>query len=243
MTEPITSDNIHLSQAIPAVPAGPRFADDCTRKDQSLKPCADNCTDPLVLSYVEAATSLNTRRAYASDLRQFESWGGAIPATELLLARYLASQAGLIAIATMARRWVAISMAHRTRGFSDPTRCELVRLTFRGICRKHGRLQRRAAALTRSDLSVIVPTLGQSAKDIRDAAILLVGFAGAFRRSELVAMECHQIGIGEHGAVIQIPRGKTDQESRGRTILIAHTSGALCPVTALQRWLYKAEIT
>jgi integrase len=125
----------------------------------------------------------------------------------------------------------------------DPTKSELVRLTFRGICRKHGRLQRRVLALTNSDLSAIIPSLGQSAKDVRDAAILLVGFAGAFRRSELVAMDYQQIEIGEDGALIQISRSKTDQEGRGRTILIAHTTGALCPVAALQRWLFKAGIT
>jgi integrase len=73
---------------------------------------------------------------------------------------------------------------------------------------------------THSDLSAIIPTLGQSAKDLRDAAILLVGFAGAFRRLELVAMEYHQIEIGDHGARIQIARSKTDQEGRGRVVFI-----------------------
>jgi integrase len=242
MTDPITSDNFHLSKVIPLTPARPRFADVCT-SDQSPGPSADNCIDPLVLSYVEAATSPSTQRAYASDLKHFESCGGSIPATEQMLARYLASQAGLIAIATMARRLVSIRLAHRMRGLQDPTRSELARLTFRGICRKHGRLQRRVLAMTYSDLSAIIPSLGQSAKDLRDAAILLVGFAGAFRRSELVAMDYQQIEIGEDGALIQISRSKTDQEGRGRTILIAHTTGALCPVAALQRWLFKAGIT
>jgi integrase len=93
------------------------------------------------------------------------------------------------------------------------------------------------SALTHSDLSAIIPSLGQSAKDVRDAAILLVGFAGAFRRSELAAMEYQQIEIGEHGAVVQISRSKTDQEGRGRTVLIARVPGRLCPVAALNRWL------
>jgi integrase len=220
MTDPITADNLHLSQPIPVTA---KFADVCTSEVEFSRPCADICTDPLVLSYIAAATSPSTQRAYASDLKHFESWGGAIPATEQMLARYLAHQAGLLAIATMARRLVALSLAHRTRELPDPTRSELVRRTFRGICRKHGRLQRRVAALTPSDLSAIVLSLGQSAKDRRDAAILLVGFAGAFRRSELAAMEYQQIESGEYGAVIQIPRSKTDQEGHGRAILIADT--------------------
>jgi integrase len=144
---------------------------------------------------------------------------------------------------TLARRLVSIRVTHLGRGFPDPTKSELVRLTFRGIRRKHGQPQRRVTALTHGDLFVIIPALGHSAKDLRDAAILLVGFAGAFRRSELAALEYQQIEMGEHGAVIQIPRSKTDQESHGRTICIARTPGALCPVTALQRWLFKAAIT
>jgi integrase len=229
MTDPITSDNFHLSKVISITPAKPRFADVCTGDDEAVEQCADICTDPLVLSYVEAATSPSSRRAYVSDLRQFESWGGSIPATEQMLARYLVSQAGLIAIATMARRLVAIRLAHRTRALSDPTRSELVRLTFRGICRKHGRLQRRVAAPTVRDLSAIVATLAQSAKELRDAAILLIGFSGAFRRSELAEMDYQQIEMAEDGALIQIPRSKTDQEGRGRTIPIARAPGALCP--------------
>jgi integrase len=243
MTDPITSDNFHLSQVIPVTPTRAKFADVCTSRPQFSSSCAYICTDPLVLSYVEAATSASTRRAYASDLRRFESWGGGIPATEQMLARYLVSQAGLIAIATLARRLVAIRLAHRTRGLSDPTKSELVRLTFRGICRKHGRLQHRVAALTVRDLSAIVDTLGQSAKDIRDAAILLVGFAGALRRSELAAMDYQQIKFKGDRALIHIPRSKTDQAGVGRTIPIARAVGALCPVAALRQWLLKAGIT
>jgi integrase len=99
------------------------------------------------------------------------------------------------------------------------------------------------SALTHGDLSALILSLGQSAKDLRDAAILLVGFGGAFRRSELAAMDCHHIEIGERGAVIRIPRSKTDQEGRGRAIRIGRNPAALCPVAALQRWLFKAGIT
>jgi integrase len=142
-------------------------------------------------------------------------------------ARYLVDHAAVLSVATLARRLVGIRVAHVMRGLPGPTRC----------------VQRRVNALTRNDLSAIIPSLGQSAKDVRDAAILLVGFGGAFRRSELSAIEYQLIEIGERGAVIQILRSKTDQEGHGRTILIARTPGALCPVAALQRWLLKASIT
>jgi len=241
MTEAITSDNTHLSKLIRPTPPATKIAGDCTSRTP-LRLSAGSCTDPCILIYVDAATSPGTRRAYASDLEHYQRWGGIIPANDQLVARYLATHAGVLSTATMGRRLVAIRLAHRLRGLPDPTSSELVRLTFRGIRRKHGQPQRRVSALTHSDLSAIIPSFGQSAKDLRDAAILLVGFAGAFRRSELAAMEYELIEIGEHGAVIQIPRSKTDQEGRGRTILIGRAPGALCPVAALQGWLLKAGI-
>jgi integrase len=223
----LTRDSIHLSKVIHA---------DC----HPLSPL--NCADPKILEFLQAATAASTRRAYQSDLRHFLDYGGTIPATAEQVARYLVDHAAVLTTATLARRLVGIRVTHMVRGLPDPTRSELVRLTFRGIRRKHGQPQRRVSALTQSDLSAIIPSLGQSAKDLRDASILLVGFAGAFRRSELAAMEYQHIEISEHGAVIQIPRSKTDQEGRGRTIRIARTPGALCAISALQRWLLKTGI-
>jgi integrase len=232
----LTRDNIHLSRPIPA---------DSQRAsaDDSNPLSFQGCADAKVLEFIAAATSSNTRRAYRSDLAQFLAYGGTIPAAADQIARYLVDHAAVLGMATLARRLVGIRVTHVARGFPDPTRSELVRLTFRGIRRKHGQAQRRVTALSHSDLSAITPSLGQSAKDTRDAAILLVGFAGAFRRSELVAMDYQHLEIGERGALIQIPRSKTDQEGRGRTILIARTPGALCPVAALHKWLFKAGIT
>lgn len=234
MSEPVTRDNIHLSR--PTTSHLGR-ADDCTPLSVL------SCSDPKILEFLRAARAPSTRRAYQSDLRHFLAHGGAIPATAEQVARYLVDHAAVLSMATLARRLVSIRVTHVAREFPNPTGSELVRLTFRGICRKHGRWQRRVAALTRSDLFALIPSLGQSTKDIRDAAILLVGFAGAFRRSELAAIEYRQIEIGEYGALIHIPRSKTDQEGRGRTILIARIPGALCPVAALHQWVFKAGIT
>jgi integrase len=236
MTDPITSDNIHLSKVIQAPSGSIGIV-----VSNPLAPFSS--TDPKILEFITAATAPSTRRAYQSDSSHFLAHGGTIPATPEQVARYLVDHAAVLSMATLARRLVAIRITHVARGFTDPTRSELVRLTFRGIRRKHGQPQRRVTALTHRDLSAIIPSLGQSAKALRDAAILLVGFAGAFRRSELAAMEYQQIEIGEHGAAIQIPRSKTDQEGRGRRILIARTPGALCPIAALQAWLLKVGIT
>ena len=143
--------------------------------------------DPLVKTYVRAAVSDSTRRAYRSDLRHFLEWGGTIPASDGVLADYLARHAGTLSVATLARRVASISKAHATRGLANPARSELVRSTLRGIRRAHGRPQRRARPLTKEDLFSVLATTGDGLKGARDRALLLVGFAGAFRRSELVS--------------------------------------------------------
>ncbi len=113
-----------------------------------------------------------------------------MPASPDVVARYLAAHATTHVVATLARRVVAIRRAHALQGLPDPVRSELVRLTFRGIRRAHGRPQRRAAALAAEAIAAIVASLGDSVRDARDRALLLIGFAGAFRRSELSAVDC-----------------------------------------------------
>jgi integrase len=230
MSEAITRDNTHLSRPIPPASQTPSAA-------VSNPLSALSCSDPKILEFIAAATSANTRRAYQSDLAHFLAWGGRVPAAAEQVARYLADHAASLSMATLARRVVGIRAAHAARGFADPTDSELVRLTFRGIRRTFGRPQRRAAALTIDQLANIIGSLGGSSKDVRDAAILLIGFAGAFRRSELVAIDREDVQINEIGAAIILCRSKTDQTGHGRTVSIPRVCGRLCPVAALEEWL------
>jgi integrase len=227
----ITSDNFHLSQGIQARP-------EPLSEAVSNPLSALGCTDPKILEFVAAATAENTQRAYQSDLRHFLASGGLLPATPEQVARYLADHAATLSMATLARRVVGIRAAHVARGFADPTDSELVRLTFRGIRRTFGQPQRRVAALTIDQLANIIGSLGGSSKDIRDAAILLIGFAGAFRRSALVAIDRGDVQIHETGAAIILRRSKTDQLGVGRTVSIPRVQGRLCPVTALQKCVH-----
>lgn len=233
----ITRDNIHLSQVIitPDLETGPAAV------SNPLSPLG--CSDPKILEFIAAATASSTRHAYHSDLAHYLAWGGDIPATAAQVARYLADHAAILSMATLTRRLAGIRAAHVERGFSDPTKGELIRLTFRGIRRRFGRPQRRVAALAPNDLSAIILSLGQSAKDRRDAAILLVGFAGAFRRSELVAIDRNDVDIRDAGAVIVLRRSKTDQTGNGRTVSIPRLQGPMCPVAALERWLLVSHIS
>jgi integrase len=235
MTDPITSDNFHLSRPIPA-------------SSQVVSAVVSNplsplsCTDPKILEFIAAATAPNTRRAYQSDLKHFLTWGGSLPATPENVARYLADHAATLSTATLARRLAGLRAAHVERGFPDPTKGELIRLTFRGIRRRYGKPQRRVAPLRIEHLSEIISLLGNSARDIRDRALLLIGFAGAFRRSELSGIQCNWVTRTKHGISIRLPRCKTDQESRGRTVAIPRVGSPLCPVAALEAWLEASGI-
>lgn len=228
----LTSDNPHLSDPN-RVGERPLIAAAANGREQ---------VSLALLDYLQAATPLNTRRAYASDLRHFQAWGGRIPASEVMVAEYLAAHADQLAPATLARRLAAIAKAHRVHGLPSPTGSALVRATLRGIRRVHGRPPRQAAPLLPDDLRAIVSTLGDDLRDLRDRALLLIGFAGAFRRSELVAIDCRDIEWVSEGILITLRRSKTDQEGRGRRVAIPKVQGPLCPVRALKVWLSAARI-
>jgi integrase len=230
---PITFDNLHLSKPNQHI-AQQSFADDCI--PLSL------CSDPKVLEFVAAATSANTLRAYESDIAHFLAWGGSVPADAALVARYLATHAESLSMATLARRIVAIRRAHILRDLPDPTKSELVRLTIRGIRRRHGRPQRRVAPLKLDQLAVIISGLGGTTRDSRDRALLLVGFAGAFRRSELISINSDCIKRSTAGFEIMLPRSKTDQEGTGRHVAIPRVGGPVCPAEALDGWLQRSNI-
>jgi integrase len=193
--------------------------------------------DLKLLKLLEASTAESTRRGYDSDIRHFTMWGGSLPAMPLDVARYLAAHASYLSVATLARRLVAIGQAHAVRGIPNPTRSDVVRLTMRGIRRTYGAPQRRVAALTKEDVLSVVGSLRNSPADLRDRALLLVGFAGAFRRSELVAINCDSVRWVVQGLTITIPRSKSDQEGRGRVVNIPNGGTTTCAAKALEAWL------
>lgn len=205
--------------------------------DQNLPTPSLNVSD-----YLRAALSDNSRSAYRSDLNQFLTWGGTIPASPEMVAVYLAAHAEHHAIATLARRLVSISKAHTAQGLPSPTGSELVRAILRGIRHTHGSAQRQVAPAIKEDVLSMVAGL-KGIKGIRDRALLLIGFAGAFRRSELVSLTVADIEQAKQGLIAQLRFSKTDQEGRGRKVAIPYARGAVCPVLAYQQWLEMAAIT
>jgi integrase len=192
----LTRDNIQLSEPnLSPPPTNP--------KNRSFAPTLDHF-DPKVREFLQASIAASTRRAYQSDLDHFLAWGGSVPARAETVAKYLADHAATLSTATLARRTVAIGRAHIIRGLANPAANDLVRIILRGIRRTYGRPQERVAALTREHLVAITSSLGNSTKEVRDRALLLIGFAGAFRRSELVSVDCRSIERGPGGIVISL---------------------------------------
>lgn len=198
----------------------------------------------LVASYTQAAQSASTRRSYAQDVRHFTA-NAKIPATPEVVAEYLAKFAGVLSVATLQHRLIAIHQAHTDKGFDSPVKDRLVKRTMQGIRRTFGVAQRRVRALVKDDLLELLVMVNKQKplKGARDKAILLLGFAGAFRRSELVALRMEDITPHSHGIELLIRRSKTDQEGEGRTVFLPLAkSEERCPVKALQRWLDLAGI-
>jgi integrase len=207
--------------------------------------CAGTCKlqpNDNVRAYVEAGIAPATRRAYRADLEHFRAWGGDIPTTDIQLAAYLAERATTLKVATLTRRLAAISIAHKAQRLPSPVSSPLVRATMRGVRRERGTAQRQAAPLLREDLFVVLAAPGDRLKDLRDRALLLIGFAGGLRRSELVAIDLVDFERVREGIVLTIRRSKTDQDGVGRRIGIPFGRTIHCPVRALDAWLTAARI-
>ncbi|WP_284079326.1 site-specific integrase [Herbaspirillum aquaticum] len=197
--------------------------------------------------FLSAATSDNTRRAYRSAIRHFQTWGGILPCDPALVIRYLLSYAQELNPRTLALRLTALSQWHQFQGFADPTANPDVRKTLKGIGRTHGKPKKKAKALPIEDLEAMVIALQEDAslQGMRNKALLQIAFFGAFRRSEVAALMLEELAWEPHGLVITLSRSKTDQDGQGivKAIPYGEPGGICCPATALKAWLTASEIT
>lgn len=229
----LTNDKVVLSLPNNATPSFVKI-------DNSVQSIAN--FPPRVASFIKAAIADNTRIAYRQDLKDFEQWGGTIPATAEMLASYLADRAVSLSPHTLVRRAVGISRAHVSQGFADPSKNDLVRTVLRGIRRLHGSNQRQATPLVKHDLFALLPLM-TGTQGLRDRAMVLLGFAAALRRSEIVAIDVQDLEFLCDGLVIHLRRSKTDQEGQGRKVAVPFGHTRVCPVKAVQAWLEHAHIT
>jgi integrase len=208
-------------------------------------------------NYKEHAKANNTKRAYQSDLNDFAAWCSNnnlewMPATPNMVIGYLehlADERGYKA-STIKRRISAISQEHQENGYSSPTQTIQVRKFLRGLKRKKAETDKRfnkeegKAPIMLDTLKSMVSILPDSVLGVRDKALLLVGWYGAFRRSEIIAIDLEDIDWSDNGITITLHRSKTNQEGDTEQVSIWYSANKdTCPVRALKRWICEAGIT
>jgi integrase len=160
------------------------------------------------------------------------------------VALYVTEMAGTFKASTISRRMVSVAQAHKAGGHPSPTTDERVRLVNAGIRRVHGVAPKQVRPVVTEDLRRMVDTCSQDPAGIRDRALLLIGFAAALRRSELVGLDAGDVEETSEGLVVTVRRSKTDQEGVGRRIGVPYGSNpSTCPVRAWRAWRLKASIT
>lgn len=203
--------------------------------------------------YFRSARAPATVAAYATDLADFTTWceveaGGlsTLPASSETVALYISDLAGRgMKASTITRRLTAISVYHKSQGLPSPTDDERVKSILKGIRREHGSYQEGAAPLLTPTIKRMILATRESAETeaqkkaaVRDAALLLIGYAGAFRRSEISSLRTEDVEFVEDGVRVLLRRSKTDQEGRGKVRGIPHGGHPeTCPVRNLRRWM------
>lgn len=206
-------------------------------------------------NFIRNARAPSTQRAYETDWAQFRDWIeahglSALPADPRMVALWLTHMAQQLQRkrSTIKRMMATISVAHRRAGFPSPCDSELVREAFSGIsnvlARREGAQSRtkRAAPLMIDHLEAVVASMGTGPRAARDKALVLVGWSGALRRSELAALRVEDLAFLDQGVRVLIRHSKTDQQGEGQHVAIFYaTRQALCPVRALRAWLDLSE--
>ena len=204
-------------------------------------------------AFAQQARAANTKRAYRADWADFTAWCDdrgvvALPARTKTVALYVAARSDALALATLRRRLAAINQAHAARGHDKPARTteEPLHSVWAGLVREMSQQQDQAAPILIEDLRAIVAAtraIDNEMLALRDRALLLVGWAGALRRSEIAALEMRDVRVGPDGLVLTVRRSKTDQDGEGHTVGIPHGDHpGTCPIRALQAWASGAEI-
>jgi site-specific recombinase XerD len=202
--------------------------------------------------YARASRAASTWRAYDADLRHFAAWcagrhptPAVLPAAPATVAAYLAALADSgYKPSTIRRRMAAISVAHRLGRHANPVSSPEAEAVWAGIRRVHGTAPKRKDALETRLLAQVLAELDDTRlADVRDRALLLVGFAGCLRRSELVALDVADVAETPDGLALAVRRSKTDQEQAGEVVGLAYGSyRPTCPVRSWVAWREAASL-
>jgi integrase len=202
-----------------------------------------------VRDFIRASKAESTIRGYRSDWRNFCGWCeshdvGPLPASAETVASYIAECAGRLKVGSIQRRLNAIAEAHKAVGLESPTHHPMVANTMKGIRRTKGTASEQKTPTLTDDIRAMVEATDTGIIGIRDRALMLLGFAGAFRRSELVGLDVEDCVFGKDGLTVTLRRSKTDQDGAGRKIGIPYGSNPeTCPVRTIQGWMEIAAVT
>ena len=205
------------------------IADTIESSSKNLSTLRNNDGDE---NYIHAATSNNTRKAYQADIRHFVLWGGHLPTSGEVIMKYLHHYAGLLNPRTLSRHLTAIKNWHICQGFADPTAHPAIHKTLTGIKNVHGKPKEKATPLTLETIAKMSAFLMKSSRliDCRNRTLLLTGFFGAFRRSELAVVKWSDITFVPEGMEVLVPRSKTDQGGEGEVSAIPTSKDDLTPI-------------
>ena len=203
------------------------------------------------LKNLKNSKSFNTLRAYESDYKDFSVFCiknnfSSMPADPKIISLYLTHLSQTSKFSTLKRRIASISVIHKLKDHYIDTKHPIIRENLLGIKRLKGSNQKAKKPILINDLKQIIDVITKlNIKEIRktrDKALILIGFAGGFRRSELVALEIDDIEFVREGVKIFVKRSKTDQSGEGMTKAIPSFDSTLyCPVLHLQDWMAKGK--
>jgi len=203
------------------------------------------------LKNLKSSKSINTLRAYKSDYKDFSLFCikhgfRSMPTEPKILSLYLTHLSQISKFSTLKRRLASISVIHKLSGHYIDTKHPMITENLMGIKRAKGSYQRAKKPILINELKSIINVIDKDQnekKRAKNRALILVGFAGGFRRSELVAIQYEDIDFVPEGVKIFIKRSKTDQSGEGMTKGIPYFSNSeYCPVVSLNKWLEKSEI-
>ena len=194
----------------------------------------------------------NTLRAYKSDFKDFAAFCSnhglnSLPTEPKIVSLYLTHLSKSLKTSTLKRRLVSISMVHKLKGYYLDTKHPIIVENLMGIRRKKGSIQKGKKPLLINHLTSIINVINEQKieeiKKLRDKSIILIGFGGGFRRTELISIDHEDLEFPAEGLKIIIKRSKTDQIGEGMTKGIPYFNNEIyCPVKNLKKWLEISKI-
>ena len=203
------------------------------------------------LKNLKSSKANNTLRAYKADFRDFaifcqNNGFASMPTEPKILTLYLTHLSKTSKYSTLKRRLASISVIHKLNGHYLDTKHPVITENLLGIKRVKGTYQKAKKPILINDLKLIINAINQDNNQknrVKNKALLLIGFAGGFRRSELVSTLLEDIEFVAEGVKIFVKRSKTDQSGEGMTKGIPYfMSPNYCPVVSLKNWIKESKI-